>query len=385
MSDDAQNKTLPATDRKIRKAREDGQVARSRDLGHLTAFGVGGALLVGLAPTLNGWLGELLRHGLRFDAAMLADPLTMVDEMSSLTLRALWFVLPLGGLMMVAALTASIASGGWNFSWKAMAPKLSKIDPLAGLERMFSLHQLGDTVKTCGLALVLGALGAAYLHGAWPAFTDLLAQPLPAALSAAGVAVQGGLMLLLLALAAFALVDVPLQRWRLQQRLRMSHEELKKENKDIEGNMEIKAKIRARMRALANRRMLAAVPSADVVVMNPTHFAVALKYDEAVMGAPRVIAKGADLMALRIRDAARAAGVPVLQSPPLARALYAHAEVDAEVPAALFGAVAQVLAWVFHLRQSMAGGHGAAPTAPVPEVPPGMDPASKTTRPGAEA
>ena len=384
MSDDAQNKTLPATERKIRKAREDGQVARSRDLGHLAAFGVGGALLSGLAVTLNGWLGDMLRHGLRFDAAMLSDPSTMLDEMSALVARALWLVLPLGVLMMLAALAAGVASGGWNFSWQAMEPKLGKLDPLAGIKRMFSLHQLGDTLKTCGLALVLFTLAALYLQGALPSFTALLALPLPAALVGAGAVIQSGLLLLLLALAAFALVDVPLQRWRLQRRLRMSVEEMKKENKDVEGNLEIKSKIRARMRALANRRMLAAVPSADVVIMNPSHYAVALKYDDAVMAAPRVVAKGIDLMAMRIRDAARAAGVPVLQAPPLARALYAHAEVDAEVPAALFAAVAQVLAWVFHLRQAMDGGRsGAAP--PQPEVPPELDPATKAARPGAEA
>ena len=183
-------------------------------------------------------------------------------------------------------------------------------------------------------------------------------------------------MLILLALAAFALVDVPLQRHLLLRRLRMSFEELKKEHKEVEGNAEVKAKVRLRMREMASRRMLAAVPNADLVVMNPTHFAVALKYDETRMAAPRVVAKGADLIAMRIRDAAKAADVPVLQAPPLARALYAHTEVDQEIPAALFGAVAQVLAWVYQLRAELAAGRGSTTAAPDVQVPPELDPAN---------
>ncbi len=194
-----------------------------------------------------------------------------------------------------------------------------------------------------------------------------MALPLPAALAQASATLHGGLVLLLLALALFALIDVPLQRKWLLDRLKMSHQELKQEFKQLEGNGEVKAKMKARMREIAKRRMLAAVPHADLVVMNPTHYAVALKYDDATMTAPRVVAKGADLMALRIRDIANEAQVPVLQAPPLARALYAHAELDREVPTALFAAVAQVLAYVYQLRAAMAG-HGAAPAA-LPDLP----------------
>jgi flagellar biosynthesis protein FlhB len=170
---------------------------------------------------------------------------------------------------------------------------------------------------------------------------------------------------------------VPLQRKRLLDRLKMSHQEMKEEFKQLEGNMEVKNKMRAKMREMANRRMLAAVPKADIVVMNPTHYAVALKYDDKSMAAPRVVAKGADLLALKIRDIAKESKVPVLQAPPLARALYAHAEIDREVPQALFAAVAQVLAWVYQLRAAMAG-QGAMPaeiaTLPVPDE---LDPHNK--------
>ena len=199
------------------------------------------------------------------------------------------------------------------------------------------------------------AVGAFYLHLNLPRFGDAIAMPLPTAMAHAGSLVLGGLLLLVLALALFAIVDVPLQRHQLAQTLKMSVQEMKQEHREVEGSPEIKSRQRSRMREMANRRMLAAVPGADLVVMNPTHFAVALKYQEGLMSAPRVVAKGKDLMALRIRDAAQGAKVPVLQAPPLARALYAHAELDGPVPAALFTAVAQVLAHVYQLRAHLQG------------------------------
>jgi len=184
----------------------------------------------------------------------------------------------------------------------------------------------------------------------------------------------GGMAMLLLALALFALVDVPLQRHLHAQRLKMSHQELKQEYKELEGNVEIKAKVRARMREMTQRRMMAAVPTADLVVMNPTHYAVALKYDDERMRAPRAVAKGADLLALKIRDTASGAKVPVLQAPVLARALYAHAELDREIPAALFAAVAQVLAYVYQLRAALRGQAPMPGELPELNVPADMDP-----------
>jgi flagellar biosynthetic protein FlhB len=375
MADSAQDRQLPASARKIQKAREDGQVARSRDLGHFAAIGGGGALLVALAPSVAGWLRELIAHSLRFDARALAGATPMVERLADATLRMMAIVLPLGGTLLAMAVAAGLVAGGWNWTFKPLMPNFGKLDPLAGIGRVFSKHQLGETLKACLLALVLGGLGVLYLRANAGTFADVLAMPLPAALAHSASAIQGGLVLLALALAGFALIDVPLQRKWLLDRLKMSHQELKEEFKQLEGNLEVKSKMRARMREVVKRRMLAAVPKADIVVMNPTHYAVALKYDEAAMGAPRVVAKGADLLALRIRDIAREAKVPVLQAPPLARALYAHTEVDQEVPAALFAAVAQVLAWVWQLRAAMAGQGampGELPALPVPE---GMDPA----------
>lgn len=374
MADDAQDRTLPATARKIAKAREQGQVARSRDLGHFAALFAAGLTLVAVAPQLTGGLQRMVQHGLRFDAATVADTTRMAVRLGEFIGYLLMVVIPLGLLMSAVAVGASLALGGWNFSWKAMEPKFEKFNPITGLGRIFASSQFGMMLKACGLALVLGVIAALFLYFNLGRFVHALALPLPEAFAHAASTVWAGLVLLTLALAAFAAVDVPLQKFVWLRGLRMSHKEVKQEHKDVEGNAEVKGKQKARMREAANRRMLAAVPGATVVVMNPDHYAVALQWDEAAMAAPKVVAKGLDLMAFRIRDAAKAAGVPVLTAPPLARALYAHAEVDREIPAALFAAVAQVLAWVFQLRQAMAG-RGRAPAEPtVLPVPPELDP-----------
>ncbi|MEI6026729.1 MAG: flagellar type III secretion system protein FlhB [Betaproteobacteria bacterium] len=374
MSDSAQDRTLPATGRKISKAREEGQVARSRDLGHFAALFAASLALAAVSSQLTGWLQRLLARGLSFDALTVSQPQRMADRLADFGLELLLVVLPMGLLMMAVGVAAGIACGGWNFSWKAMEPKFSKLDPISGVARLFKASQIGMTLKACLLALVLGLIGALFVQANMGRFLHSMTVPLPAALNHAAGTVWAGMLLLLVAVGAFALVDVPLQKFVWLRGLRMSHEEVKKEHKEVEGNAEIKGKQKARMREAANRRMLAAVPSASVVVMNPTHFAVALRYDDGKMSAPLVVAKGADLMAFRIRDAARAAQVPVLEAPPLARALYAHSEVDREIPAALFSAVAQVLAWVFQLRNAMAGKGRAPGDLPDLQVPPELDP-----------
>jgi flagellar biosynthetic protein FlhB len=378
MADPSQeNRSLPATPRKIEKAREEGQVARSRDLAHLAALGGGVGLIGAFAPQITAVLARALGDGLRFDAAVLREAPAMVDR---LAVAGGWFalaLLPIGGLSVALALGAGVLAGGWNFTWKALEPRPEKLDPIAGLKRLLSAQQLGDTLKACLLALFLGAAGGLHLYAHVAEYGSLLTLPLPQALVAAGELVRSGLLAMAAVLLLFALVDVPLQRQLLLRRLRMSIEELKKEMRDVEGNTEVKGKMRARMREIVNRRMLAAVPRADLVVMNPTHYAVALSYDEAKMAAPRVVAKGADLLALKIRDVARDAKVPVLEAPPLARALYAHCDVDQEVPARLFAAVAQVLAWVYGLRDAAAAGRALLAPAPVPQVPDDMDPLSR--------
>lgn len=382
MADSAQNRTLPATPRKIEKAKAEGQVARSRELGHFAAFLAAGLLLAPLAPWVADLLSRALARGLRFGIADLDGTRPMVERLGEGGWHLVLMAVPVGLVLLAVAVLAGVLVGGWNLSWKALEPKWNKLDPIAGVGRVFSVQQMTTALKACLLALVLGAIGAGFVWSGLPRFLHALGMGLGPALPHVASVAAAGLLLTLLALAAFALVDVPLQRWMWLRQLRMSHEEVKKEMKESEGNPEIKARVRSRMREMANRRMLAAVPGADLVVMNPTHYAVALKYDERTMAAPRVVAKGADLMAMRIRDAAQAAKVPVLQAPPLARALYAHAELDREIPAALFGAVAQVLAWVYQLRASMTG-RGLPPgELPALAVPPELDPLQAGPRPG---
>lgn len=368
-----QDRNLPASQRKLDKARSEGQVARSRDLGHFAALAAGGAVLVVLMPHIVGWMQQMLVEGLRFNAGVVQSPAAMGERLMSLAIKLMWVVVPMGLLMVVVALGASAATG-WVWTFKPIVPQFNKLNPIAGLPKLFSKQQLTTTLKASFLALVLGTIGALYLKAHLDTFASAISMPLPQALAHTGSTIVGGMLLILLAVALFAAVDVPLQIHMHKQQLKMSHQEVKQEHKEVEGNQEVKAKARARMRELTKRRMLAAVPQADLVVMNPTHFAVALKYEEGKMAAPKVVAKGADLLAMTIRDTAKNAKVPVLQAPVLARALYAHAEVDREVPQALFSAVAQVLAYVYQLRAALGGKAPMPGELPVLQVPNELDP-----------
>jgi len=373
----ASDRHLPASPRKLQKAREEGQVARSRDLSHFAAIAVGGALLVALTPLAAGWLRQGLANALRFDHRSVQSAEAMVERLLLLCTTLLWVALPMGVAMLLVAVGGSVATGGWNWTLKPIAPKFDKFNPLTGVGRIFSKRQLIDALKACGLALILGGIGALYLRSHIGEFGSLFGMSLPAAIESAAQTLLSGLGLLVIALALFAAIDVPLQRWLHAEQLKMSHQELKQEHKELEGNQEVKSKVKARMREMVQRRMMAAVPKADLVVMNPTHYAVALKYEDGKMAAPRVVAKGADLIALKIRDLAKDSKVPVLQAPVLARALYAHTELDREIPAQLFAAVAQVLAYVYQLRASLAGRGPAPGELPELNVPPELDPHHK--------
>ncbi|PPE68457.1 flagellar biosynthesis protein FlhB [Caldimonas thermodepolymerans] len=371
---DQQDRNLPASPRKIKKAREEGQVARSRHLGHFIIVGAGVAALAVGSPWLAAWLQDLLAHELTFRAADLRSPQQMTERLAALVLKFLLVTVPLGAVIGTGVVVSNIASGGWNWTLKPLQPKFSKLNPVTGLGRLVSKEQLLEAAKASGFALVIGTVGGVYLYAQLDAFVAALGMALPAGIGQVGQTLLNGLALMLLVLAVSATVDVPLQRHLLAKRLKMSHQEAKQEHKELEGNQEVKVKMKARMREMVKRRMMAAVPRADLVVMNPTHYAVALKYDEATMAAPRVVAKGADLLALQIRDIAREHEVPVLQAPVLARALYAHAELDREIPLPLYGAVAQVLAYVYQLRAAMIGQAPMPGELPPLDVPAELDP-----------
>lgn len=371
---DAQDRNLPASPKKIERSRREGQLPRSRDLPHFAMMAAGGAVLMVGGPQIVEKLRQTLMTGLRFDAAMLHKPGFMGERLVEMTLDFAVVMGPIAALLMVVGIASHIAGGGWNWTMKPLAPKFSHLNPLTGIGRLFSGQGFGTALKAVLLAIVLGAVGVMVLKDRLAAYVSIMSVPLPSALAYAGQQLMGGLILLGVALAVFAAIDVPLQRQLWLRRMRMSREEAKQEMKEVEGNLEVKAKVRAKMREMAKRRMLAAVPQADLVVMNPTHYAVALKYEEGKMAAPKVVAKGADLLAMKIRDLARESKVPVLQQPVLARALYAHAKLDHEIPAALFGAVAQVLAYVYQLRAALKSRNVPLPDKPHPNVPPELDP-----------
>lgn len=375
MSDqNSQDKQLPASAKKLSKARADGQVVRSKDLGHFLVITAATAVLMGFTPTWMGKMQSLMNEALRFDARSVASPDKMLDVLSLWSREALTMIVPFSLSIVLASAAASVAAGGWVMSFKVISPNFGKLNPLAGLGNILSKQQMIDALKASAMGLLLGAAGAGFLYKAWPGLVGLLAQPLPSALHDLGMTLGEVSGSMLLVIAVFALIDWPLQRFLFAEKMKMSHQEAKDEFKQQEGNTEVKGRIKARMREIARKRMLAAVPTADLVVMNPTHYAVALKYDEASMGAPRVVAKGVDLLALKIRDIATQNRVPVLEAPPLARALYANTEVDMEVPVALYSAVAQVMAYVFQLRNAIAGRTPLPGNLPDLDVPPELDP-----------
>ncbi|WP_070400992.1 flagellar biosynthesis protein FlhB [Hydrogenophaga sp. PML113] len=373
MDSSSQDKNLPATPQRLKKARDDGQVARSKDLSNLAVLGGGMLVLFGLAPTGFARMRDTLAGQLRFDNASVRTPELMLQRLSDNAAQALIVYLPLGLLVIALAVVALIAAGSVALSTKPIEPKLSNISPLSGFKRLFSRQQVVETFKLVGVTTVVLIVASQFIAGHAEAFATLLMRPLEAGIGQLAQWLAMGVGLLLLVIGVVAAIDVPTQRFLHKHRLRMSHDEIKREHKEAEGDPHVKSQRRARQRQLAQRQSIRAVPKADLVVMNPTHYAVALRYDDATMTAPRVIAKGTDLLALKIRDVAKANAVPVLQSPMLARALYAHAEIDQEIPGALYTAVAQVLAWVYQFKAAM-NGQGRMPADPQPQVPPELDP-----------
>ena len=373
MDSSSQDKNLPATPQRLKKARDDGQVARSKDLSNITVLGGGMLVLFALAPAGFAQLRDALASQLRFDNASVRTPELMLQRLSGSTAQALMVYLPLGLLVIALAVAALVAAGSFAFSTKPIEPKLSNISPLSGFKRLFSRQQVIETFKLVGITAVVLLVAGQFIFNHAEAFATLLMRPLEAGIGQLAQWLAVGVGLLLLVIGVVAAIDLPTQRFLHKHRLRMSHDEIKREHKEAEGDPHVKSQRRARQRQLAQRQSIRAVPKADLVVMNPTHYAVALRYDEATMTAPRVIAKGTDLLAMKIRDVAKANAVPVLQSPMLARALYAHAEIDQEIPGALYTAVAQVLAWVYQFKAAM-NGQGRMPADPQPTVPPELDP-----------
>lgn len=386
MESSSQDRNLPASERKLKKARDDGQVARSRDLAHLAVLGTGALSLITLAPLLFGRLKLGLAKQLAFDATTLTQPDTVLSRLQDMTTVGLVACAIFGGITMVVAVLSTIAAGGWVASLKPITPDFSRLNPLSGLGRMFTKDKLTEVLKMVFIAGMLIGLGAWYLSSGLHSLSMLVLQPSAAALMHLTEWLTNGLGMLLLVVLLVAMVDVPLQMFLHKSKMKMSHQEVKQEGKESDGNPQMKGRMRQRQRDIAQGNSVGAVPKADFVLMNPTHFAVAIKYDEKTMRAPQVISKGADLLAFKIRDIAKNNAIPVLQSPMLARALYANAEIDQDIPASLYTAVAQVLAYIYRLKAALRGDGPMPGEPPLPFVPPELDPLSKVvTNAGAVA
>lgn len=365
-------RTEPASARKLEKARAEGQVPRSRELSTFAVLLASAASLAFLGLFMYDGMRRVMMNGMTFGRAEASDPTRMLEVLALAGWEAMWVLLPVAAAVVLAAVVSNLAISGWVFSLQALSADMAKINPLKGLARMFSWQALVELFKALLKAgLIAGVAGfAIWLQR--DGLLTLAAEPLETAVAHFS---RITLYTFLAATAALALVvalDVPFQLWNFQRQMRMTKEEVRQEQKETEGDPQIKARIRAVMREQARRRMMAAVPKADVVVTNPLHYAVALEYKERRMSAPVVVAKGSLLVAERIKEIAREHRVPIVEAPPLARALYRHAEVGDTIPAGLFTAVAQVLAYVYRLRQP-----GPRPEMPEDwQVPAELDPAN---------
>lgn len=367
-----EDKRLPASEKRLREAREEGQVARSRDFGHAALFGLTGLVLVTLSDFLASRAIGMVELALSFDRELSFSAKAPAARMAELAGPALAIVIPVGLAGIVSAFLAAVVPGGLAWTSRTLVPKWSKISPLAGIKRICSRDHLVDSLRLALLVFGLTLIAAAYVRSQGGTFAALLAMnPGHALALAPGLVVRGAGWLLLM-LVIIAAVDIPMQWFRHRGNLKMTFEDARKEQKETEGDPHVRGQRRQRQRQLSAGRMMTRVPSADVVVTNPTHYAVALRYDEEAGGAPRVLAKGADHLAAQIRRVAVEAKVPLLEAPALARALYAHVEIDEEIPAALYNAVAQVLAYVYQLRA--AHGHRPPPAPGDLPVPAELDP-----------
>ncbi len=356
-------KTEPASPRRLEKAREEGNVARSRELVTFVLLGTAVAGLWALSGPLGRHFQASFSHGLRFERAAAFDTSFMLTQAGLLATQALIATAPLMGMLVLAALVAPLMLGGWLFSTQALGPKFDKLDPIAGIKRLFSTQSLAELFKALAKSLLIGGVAWLVIMDGMDEVNALMAQSERAALPQMILLVAHNCALITAALLLIALVDVPWQLWSYYRKLRMSREDLRQEHKESEGDPHIKAQIRRQQQQMAKRRMMSEVPKADIVVTNPTHFAVALKYVDGDMRAPRVVAKGTDRVAERIREIARENKVAILETPPLTRALYKNTRLGDEIPAGLYTAVAEVLAWVSRLKRWQAEG-GEAPRTP---------------------
>ena len=371
MAEESQDdKTEEPTARRLEKAKEDGQVLRSQDM---TIAAVTGSVIASLY--LGGfWMGprfvDTFAEALTIPAKYAFEANLATNRLSALTLDSFVTVIPVFVLAIVAAIGSATALGGFVFSAKAFAPKASKLNPIKGMSRIFGLKALVELGKSVAKFSLVASIGGSYLYFNFDSIMQVGNGPINNAIGQSVETVLLGALVATVALVIIAMIDVPYQRYEFIKKLKMTKQEIKDEMKDIEGQPEVKQRIRAKQREMAQQRQLDDVPSADVVITNPQHFAVALVYEMDKEDAPRVVAKGKNFMAKRIRERATDNSVEIFESPLLARALYFTCDVGMYIPAGLFHAVAQVIAYVYSLNSVSADGQRM--TKPKPQIPDDM-------------
>jgi flagellar biosynthetic protein FlhB len=374
-------KTEPASQRRLDQARERGQVPRSPELATLAILLAGASGLMTLGAGLAHSLEGLMRDSLTLDRATAFEPAQMMERLFESTVGALVGISPLFLLLIVVALLTPTLVSGWLFTFEGLQPDFSRLNPLRGLGRVLSVRGLIEMGKALLKTLLVGGVATWVVWSERAEIFSLSGQSLEPAVTHMLNLLGRTFLIVAGAFALLVAIDVPYQIWDHRRQLRMTKEAVREEFKETEGNPQIKARIRSLQREAARRRMMAEVPKADVIVTNPTRYAVALRYRDDAMTAPRVVAKGSLLLAERIVEVGQAAGVALLHAPPLARALFAHAEMGRDIPAALYTAVAEVLAWVYQLRRARAGGEE-FPRPPVDlPVPPNLDPEHASENP----
>ncbi len=380
-----QEKTEAPSPKRLEKAREDGQVPQSRELATFVVLMTSGAVLWMMASGLGKTMSQIVRGSLQFGPATARDSNYVMMQLSDRVLEAALALAPFLALVVVAALASPLLLRGWLFSTKAFMPNFKRMNPLSGIKRMFSSQGLIELVKSLAKVGLLGGVATWLIWSNLEAIFSLGMEEPSDAIQHMGDLIGKVFLLASATMIFIVALDLPYQLWSHFNKLKMSKEELRQEAKESEGDPYLKGRIRAQQREMARRRMMTEIPTADIVVTNPTHYAVALKYTEGKMGAPRVVAKGADAVAAKIRELAAEHKVPLLEAPPLARALFRHTEIGDEIPATLYAAVAEVLAYVFQLRhfQKLGGDYPEAPTA-LP-VPPELDPLQADSSMGAHA
>jgi flagellar biosynthetic protein FlhB len=349
--DSGQEKTEDPTPKRLKEAREKGDIPRSKELNTTVLLMVAAASVLFFGAQIISDLGKMMAGSFSLSREEAFDTQYIFINFGETSIEALWAILVFMIITFVAAFVGPISLSGWNFSGKALAPKGSRMDPLAGLKRMFSLKSLIELVKALGKFLIVTALALYFLNSAQEELYSLGKMDVNSGMSAAINLIGWAFLVISLSLIIISLLDVPYVLYESAEKLKMTLQEVKDEMKNTEGKPEVKGRIRQMQREISQRQMMKDVPQADVVITNPTHYSVALKYEDNQRNAPIIVAKGSDFVALKIREIAKENDVPVLMSPPLARALYYSTEIGDEVPTGLFKAVAQVLAYVFQLKR----------------------------------